>query len=120
MGVDYFHFIKNMNNDIVIKIKHFSHVFFDSVLSCCFYNLPHSHTLDIWISGPYEQISDELQGYFSELLDSRTLDIEISGRYEQISDELQGYFSELLDSHTLDIEISGLYERLYDELEGYL
>ena len=72
-----------------MKTVHSSCVFFDCVSSGCSYNLPHSHNLDIDISGPYEQISDELQGYFSELLDSHTLDIEISDPYEQISDELQ-------------------------------
>ena len=45
-------------------------------------------------SGPYEQIYDVLQGYFSELPDDHILGIGISGPYEQISDELQGYFSE--------------------------
>ena len=56
----------------------------------------------VW-RGQYEQISDELQGYLSELLDSHTLGIGISWPCEQISDELKGYFSELLDSHTLGI-----------------
>ena len=50
------------------------------------YKLPDKHTLDIGMSGPYEQISYELQGYLSELLDSHTLDIGISGPYEPISD----------------------------------
>ena len=59
---------------------------------------------------------DDLQGYFSELPDSHTLDIEISGPYEQISDELQGDLSELPDNHTRDIEISGQYEQISDEL----
>ena len=51
-------------------------------------------------------------GQLSELLDSHTLDIEISGQYEQISDEIQGYLVELLDSPTLGIGIAAPYERL--------
>ena len=37
---------------------------------------------------PYEQFSDVLQDHFCTLTGSQTLDIEISGQYEQISDEL--------------------------------
>ena len=58
----------------------------------------------------YEMFGILMSDNVSGLPDSQTLDIRISGSYEQIFDELQGYLSELPDSHTLDIEISGLYE----------
>ena len=74
---------------MIIKTVHSSCVFFDCVLSGYSYNLPHSHTLDIGISGPYEQISDDEQGYLSQLPDSHTLDTGISDPYGQIYDELQ-------------------------------
>ena len=48
--------------------------------------MPDGHTLGIGISGPYEQISDALKGYFSDLLDNHTLDIGVSGPYAHFSD----------------------------------
>ena len=44
--------------------------------------------------GPCVQISDELQGYLSELPDNHTLDIGTFDPYVQIYDDYQGYFSE--------------------------
>jgi hypothetical protein len=41
---------------------------------------------DVEIFGPYEQISYDGPGYFSELPDAHTLDIEIFGPYAQFSD----------------------------------
>ena len=50
-----------------------------------FYNLPDIDTLGIGISGPYERISDEWQGYLSDLPGIHSPDIGISGPYAQIS-----------------------------------
>ena len=57
------------------------------------------------MSGPYEQIYDELQGYFSELPGSHTLGIAISGPYEQISYDYQYIVSWLPDNHIQSIGI---------------
>jgi hypothetical protein len=55
--------------------------------------LPDVHIWDIGIFGPYGQIYDGKQGYFSELPDDHNWDIGIFGPYGQISDGQQGYFS---------------------------
>ena len=75
-----------------------------------FSELPDTHTLDIEIFGPYEQIFDDLQGYLSELPDTHTLDIETSGPYEQISDGLKSDFFQQFYICTLGIEMFSFHE----------
>ena len=40
------------------------------------------------------------------------------GPYAQISDAEQGYFSEMPDIHNLDIEMFGPYAQMYDAEQG--
>jgi hypothetical protein len=70
---------------------------FNKGTSC---NLPDDHTLDIGILCPYVQIYNAQQSDFYNLLDIDTLGIGIYGPYERISDEWQGYLSELPYNHT--------------------
>ena len=67
--------------------------------------------------GPYAQISDVQQDYFSEYVHS--LDIGIFGPYAKISDVEQGHISDLPDIHTLDIGFYGPYVKIYDVKQNY-